>query len=598
MVKTANQEPGARYRSGVWLAAAVLLAVVVANSLVSMHATRALIRSNEAVEHTRIVTDELDGAVAAMLNVETGERGYLYTGDRTYLEPYELGKPELESHLNRVASLTADNPRQQKNLARTRVLVQDAMAFFGEAVALTAAGKHQAAKQLVLTTGGKARMDAVREALGEMKAEELRLLASRSAEAKQSELYLQLAIPFSHALTALLVVVAGLLVGRDLRKRVETARQLRDLADREHQARHEAEAAHQRTESVLSGISEMFLLLDRDWKIAYVNEQTVRVTGKPRQALVGEKYWDAFPENLGTMVEESFRRAMEAQVPEALEVQDRAHGKWFRLNLYPSALALTVFAQDITELKQAQAALVRTEKLAAVGRMASSVAHEINNPLEAVTNLIWIARNEPSASETVRKHLGAADEELRRVAHITKQSLGFYRDAAGPATLEVPELLNGVLRLYASRLASRRISLRTDYDGCEMFGYGGELRQLFSNLCANAVDAAPAGGRIAVKVSRSHAWGNATESGVRVTIADDGCGIAAEHLSSVFEPFFTTKNATGTGLGLWVAKQIVEKHGGTIAVRSKAKPDRHYTVFSVFFPARGSDREHEFAAAG
>jgi signal transduction histidine kinase len=472
---------------GIWIGTALLLAVVGANALASFFATQSLVAKNQWVEHTRIATGELDAAEAALLNVEAGERGYLYTGDRRYLQPYEHGKPEVAGLLARLANLTADNPVQRDNLAKLRASVQDALSLFERAVALEAAEQHQAAKLLVLTGAGQARMDAVQAVLDDMKAEESRLLAERAAAAQRSERYLLLTIPAYHALTAVLLVLAGLLVSRDMRGRSEHARRLRQLAERE--------------------------------------------------------------------------RAAAAQ------------------------------------LKQTQDVMVRTEKLAAVGRMASTVAHEINNPLEAVTNLIWIARNDPTAGESVRQHLSMADEELRRVAHITRQTLGFYRDTSQQQTVKVREVMDSLLSLFASRIASKQISVRTRYEDCCLLGYPGELRQLLSNLLANALDAVPSQGRLAVKASPSHSWKGCKAAGVRITIADDGCGIPAENLPRLFEPFFTTKESTGTGLGLWVAKQIAEKHSGNISVRSRAHRDRHYTVFSVFLPLGEEARPQEFAVA-
>lgn len=221
------------YRSSLLLGMAILLFVVGINGVVSLRATRKLLDRTRAVEHTRTVSDELDATLATMLNLETGERGYLYTGQRSYLEPYELGKPELQTHLEQIARLIAGNPVRQRNLERVRAATQDAMSFFQRAIELEDAGQPQAARQLVFTGGGKATMERVRPALAEMRAEELRLLTLRSAEAQQSERYLLLTIPLSHVFTAVLLVLAALLVGRDLRKRVETTRRLRQLADRE-----------------------------------------------------------------------------------------------------------------------------------------------------------------------------------------------------------------------------------------------------------------------------------------------------------------------------------------------------------------------------
>jgi signal transduction histidine kinase len=468
-----------RQGSGIWLGVVVLTAVVSINAVTSFLATENLIEKNNLVDHTQVVTAELDATLSALLSAEASERGYLYTGQQQYLEPLRLGKPELAGHIDRLASLIADNPVQQQNVVRLRSAVQDALSFFEQAIALEAVGEHQSAKQLVLTGAGKTKMDAVHAVLDAMNAEEAQLLATRSTEAKHSERYLLLTIPISHFFMALLVILAGFLVRRDLRKRVEITRRFRGLAERKHIA--------------------------------------------------------------------------------------------------------------LLELRKAQEALVRAEKLSAVGRMASSVAHEINNPLEAVTNLIWIAKSDPTINEELRKHLVRADEELRRVAHITRQTLGFYRDSSQKENVKVREVLESVLGLYASRMNGKHISVRTRYEDCYVFGYTGELRQLFSNLCANAIDAVPAHGVLAVKASRSRDWGGTDEPGVRVTIADNGCGIDAEHLGSLFEPFFTTKEATGTGLGLWVTKQIAEKHGGRIAVRSSAGLQRHYTVFSLFLPVSEGD---------
>lgn len=585
-----------RHGFGILLGLVFLLAVVSVTTVVSVHATRTLIANNSRVEHTRIVAQELDATLTALLNVETGERGYLYTGEKHYLEPYEIGRSEMDGHLRRLATLTVDNPVQQHNLARLQHSTQEAMDFFEQAVGFEAAGQEVAAKKLLLTGGGNAKMDAVRAVLGDMRAEELRLLDLRLEESQQSARYLLLAIPGSQAFTAALLLLAGLLVRRNLRKRGETARRFQELAEREHQAMQMAVEANERTESLLSSISEMFLLLDDKWNILYVNDQALRFSGRRREELVGKQYWSVFPETLGTKFEVAYRHAMETHKPEAFEAFDASLRKWFSVQLYPSPEALTIFAQDITAVKQAQAALVRSEKLAAVGRMAATVAHEINNPLEAVTNLIWIASKDPSISETGRESLRVADSELKRVAHITRQTLGFYRDSTSPAMVNMREVMNSVLELYASRVASKQISIHTDYQDCVVYGFAGEFRQLFSNLCANAIDAVKTAGKLRVKVSEVHHWKEPNQSGVRVTVADDGCGVPPEHLDSIFEPFFTTKDSTGTGLGLWVAKQIVEKHGGCITVRSSVRPNQHYTAVSVFLPSY-AEVQHKTLAA-
>jgi PAS domain S-box-containing protein len=241
--------------------------------------------------------------------------------------------------------------------------------------------------------------------------------------------------------------------------------------------------------------------------------------------------------------------------------------------------------RNITENNRIERALRTTEKLAAAGRMAATVAHEINNPLEAVTNLVYLAKIDLGKSEQVAEYLEMASRELDRVAHITRQTLGFYRDTSSPVHLKVTKALDDLLLLYEKRFESRNIKMERQYDGeIEITALGGEVRQAFSNLITNAVDAMPGGGKLVLRVSKSHHWNNSRVPGVRITILDTGSGIDPRHRNNLFQPFFTTKADVGTGLGLWITKSIVEKHTGAIHVKSKTGPDAHGTAFSIFLP--------------
>jgi signal transduction histidine kinase len=241
--------------------------------------------------------------------------------------------------------------------------------------------------------------------------------------------------------------------------------------------------------------------------------------------------------------------------------------------------------RNITETNKIERALQTTEKLAAAGRMAATVAHEINNPLEAVTNLVYLAKRDLSNNDRVAGYLELASRELDRVAHITRQTLGFYRDTSSPVRFNVAETIDDLLLLYEKRFESRRITVMKQYDkDIEITALAGEIRQAFSNLITNAVDAMPNGGTLVVKVAKACDWSGSHLPGVRVTILDTGSGIEAKHRKSVFQPFFTTKTDVGTGLGLWITRGIVEKHRGTIRMKSKTGEDRHGTAFSIFLP--------------
>lgn len=243
-------------------------------------------------------------------------------------------------------------------------------------------------------------------------------------------------------------------------------------------------------------------------------------------------------------------------------------------------------ARNITEKKKIENALRTTEKLAAAGRLAATVAHEVNNPLEAVTNLIYLAKRDLGNTGKVTEYLKLAQQELERVAHITRQTLGFYRDTSSPARFNISQMLDDLLFLYQTRLKNRNIRVVTQFERtAELTGLIGEVRQALSNLLSNAIDAMPGGGVLLIRVSQSRQWADSRLRGVRITFADTGSGIALEHRENLFQPFFTTKTDVGTGLGLWITQGIVEKHGGVIRFKSSIKPQNHGTVFSIFLPA-------------
>jgi two-component system, chemotaxis family, sensor kinase Cph1 len=243
-------------------------------------------------------------------------------------------------------------------------------------------------------------------------------------------------------------------------------------------------------------------------------------------------------------------------------------------------------ATDITARKQAEQALLRAEKLASLGRMAATISHEINNPLEAVTNLLFLARSTGDVPDVVRERLDTADAELNRIAHITRQSLGFYREANAPTVTSIPDLLNSCFDLLRGKIEAKRAEIRREWRAdVKVIVVAGELRQVLSNLLANSLDAIDTRGKIRVRVSEQRGWKAPGQRSVRITMADNGSGIdpaAREHL---FEPFFTTKGSVGTGLGLWVTKQIVDKHHGSIRVRSNLSGERRGTIFSIVLPA-------------
>lgn len=242
----------------------------------------------------------------------------------------------------------------------------------------------------------------------------------------------------------------------------------------------------------------------------------------------------------------------------------------------------SAIARDITQRKRTEEALRRNERLATAGRLTAAIAHEIRNPLEALTNIIYLARRDAAGRD---EYLGLAEQEIGRLDAIAQQALGFVRENASPERVDAGKLLEEVVQLYLRKLQQSQVRIeRKSQQNLEIYGFPGELRQLFSNLILNAMESMKDGGKLRLRAVRMRERSGDCRTGVRITFADTGAGISAAALPHIFEPFFTTKKENGTGLGLWLAYGIVQKHSGWIRVASRTGPAGSGTVFMVFLP--------------
>ncbi len=250
---------------------------------------------------------------------------------------------------------------------------------------------------------------------------------------------------------------------------------------------------------------------------------------------------------------------------------------------------LAVYFVDLSEQKRGEEVLRRTEKLAAAGRLAASIAHEINNPLEAITNCLYLLE-QSGLDMDARTYLGMAQRELDRVTHITTQTLRFYRQSTKPIATDLPELIQSVLVLYEARIRDHGVEVACDFGNTpQLLAFDGEIRQVLANLVGNAIDAmiGKQGARgLLLRTRAGHVWPGG-EPGVAIVVVDQGTGIPGSVLRRIFEPFFSTKGITGTGLGLWVSHEIVEKHGGSLRVRTREGVG---TAFRITLPLASEPR--------
>jgi PAS domain S-box-containing protein len=462
-----------------------------------------------------------------------------------------------------------------------------------------------------------------------------------------------------------------------------------------------------RAHSVLASVAEGVVILDRDWKIVFINQYGAPcATLSPRQ-MIGRSYWEVAPEASGTIFEQQLRRCAAERVPVQFEMRTPRRQRWLQVRAYPLPDGMCCFAQDITESKERESelraiverlatahkaaqmgtwdwnirtgeaywseeipsihaippeqfegkltawiktvhpddvtqvrarvrdalknknnkedyyiefrvvdpdagirwvcshgrvlvdsqgrptrmigmttditqrrldeeALRRSEQLAAAGRLAATIAHEINNPLSAVTNLLYLMRDGHNP-----EYLRTAEHEVARISHIVKQTLGFYRVSLKPVRVNPAELIDEVVAAFRPTIQAREVNIETQFR-CEqeITAFPNELSQVFGNLVANALEAMNPGGTLLLRTGTF-------QHGLRVTVADNGKGIPHEAVSKIFQPFFTANKEGGTGLGLWLAKEIVDRHGGAIRVRSSTGSQRHGTVFTITLPLAG-----------
>lgn len=360
------------------------------------------------------------------------------------------------------------------------------------------------------------------------------------------------------------------------------------------QAESEARRREQELRFLADSIPHMVWIADTNGRAVYFNDRWFEFTGLTKEQSLPSGWSQVVHRDDLDQVTEAWGKSLQTQSPFQAEAryrtaagdyrwvsmravlmqQDKEHpGRWFGTST------------DIQEEKRKEEVFQRTERMALAGRLAASIAHEINNPLEAITNIFYILEGNKAIDEKTMSLVRMGSEELKRVSHIVRQSLSYYRNSEVAAAVKLSELLEETMRILSHHVTAHQITAVRQYESdSKVSVVAGEIRQVFSNLILNAIEAMQENGRLVLKVHDSRDWHNGGQPGVRVAIGDDGPGISPKDRAHIFDAFFTTKLEKGTGLGLWVSSDIIRKHGGHISVRSCTTPGRSGTVFSVFFP--------------
>lgn len=335
-----------------------------------------------------------------------------------------------------------------------------------------------------------------------------------------------------------------------------------------------------------------------DFRYLRLNDRQAQFFGLKPEQVVGKTLTEMAPiEGLRQLFEQVLAGEPVINYPlEGELVTHPGEHRYWTVSYFPvygpdgSVQAITAASLEITQQKKAEQALMQSEKLAAVGRLASSIAHEINNPLEAVTNLLYLARHSNDMAE-IQQHLQLAERELRRVSAISNQTLRFHKQSSSPQQVTAESLIDSVTSIYQGRIVNLHLQVESRLRAqTKIRCFEGEIRQVLSNLVSNAIDAmTPAGGRLLLRSRVGTDWTTGRQ-GMLLTVADSGTGMNAKTRSKIFEPFFTTKGIGGTGLGLWVSKEIVDRHQGRFRVRSSQKAGCQGTVFTLFLPFEAAER--------
>lgn len=541
------------------------------------------------VDHSDRVIANARQLMRYIVEMETGLRGYILTGDQTFLESYNDAKSKVADQAQLLQQLTSDNPDQQR---RVKELTDLDMRWilWSDQLLVQHTGSMLTQQELL---DDQRLITVIREKQREFVSVEEGLRRDRSRRASQLN---GLVVGSAIGLSLLIAISLFTLTRRELLQ-LSTTYERRLAAEAERTG--ELQESREFLRITFRSLGEAAIAVDSGGKISFINPAASELTGWSERDAIGcplHQVLRLVDERTRLEFENLMERVRRSQEPVAISnhvALVSRNEQEFPVELNGAPImndrgklgGMVMLFRDISQRRMTEQTLRSRERLTLAGRLSATIAHEIRNPLDTVSNLIYLMEHEAGQSTTTLQYLKMAGDELGRITQITSQLLTFHREARAPVKVDLAEVLQSVLTLFAPQIRKSHIQVDERFEAAlPVRGYPGELRQVFSNLVGNAIDAMPRSGKLILHVRHSSLASDPMRKGVRVTVADCGSGIPAGARKNLFAPFYTTKGEKGTGLGLWVSRGIIEKHEGTIHLTSVLRPGRTGTAFSVFLP--------------
>jgi PAS domain S-box-containing protein len=567
----------------------VPLGVAAVLAIALILAVQSFVSRTEWVEHTDQAIDLADRIYRLRIDQESGLRAYVLTHDERFLQTYSEGRDEARKLEDQLRQLLSDNPEQQARNEKAVQAHEEWEAFADQAIAMAKTGQDVTKADFQLH--GKELMDQYRAARADFTTHERQLREERQSRSRRTLWFVNVSV------VALCLLLGGVFSVLGRRQLVKLSTAFNTALDTAEANAAEARAQKEWSHTILHSIGDAVIATNADGAITFMNPVAETLTGWTLSEARHKPLVDVF-----RIVNEQTRATVENPVDKVRRL-NRVVGLANHTILISKSgqecaiddsgspirdasgkmAGIVLIFRDVTQQRSLEAALRSNERLALAGRLSASIAHEIHNPIDIANNLLFMASEKTTDRPEVQKLVLDAMGEVLRVASISRNMLSLHRESSTPTSVKLPELLDGVVALIEETIAKgkRQIRVEHGFDG-NIEGFPAELRQVFTNVLKNAVEATPEGGNIRIFSVPTQESGR---DGVLIHVADNGVGVSEEMKSKLFTPFATTKEESGSGLGLWVSRAIVRKHEGSIRVTS-AEAGYLGTTVSIFLPLK------------